>query len=60
MENNHIKQLTMLENVISEDNNANLSENIVNENNNDKSDDLMNIASFFNISIKIGCMFILY
>jgi len=46
MENNHTKQLTMLENVIGEDNNANLSENIVIENNNDNSDDFMNIASF--------------
>lgn len=60
MENNHIKQLTMLENVIGEDNNANLRENIVIENTNNNSDDLMNIASFFNISIKISCMFILY
>lgn len=46
MENNHTKQLTMLENVIDEDNNANLSEDIVIENNNDNSDDFMNIASF--------------
>lgn len=43
----------MLENVIGEDNNVNISENIVTENNNDNSDDLMNIASFFNIQFKL-------
>ncbi|CAI6354025.1 unnamed protein product [Macrosiphum euphorbiae] len=40
----------MLENVIGEDNNANLSENIVIENNNDNSDDFMNIASFLDLN----------